>query len=147
MKAAKPWYAEGLRFTCQQCGNCCTGEAGFTWVSPGEVTLLAEQLQLDEALFRKRFTIQVWRGGQLLTSLKDQPGDRGRECVFFQEGLGCSVYNQRPRQCRTWPFWRRLLKNPGEWKAASQECPGIGRGALVPAATIAAIAADDGLPD
>ena len=26
--AAEPWYADGLAFTCTQCGNCCTGGPG-----------------------------------------------------------------------------------------------------------------------
>ena len=26
------WYADGLRFTCTQCGNCCTGQPGFVWI-------------------------------------------------------------------------------------------------------------------
>ncbi|MFM7740581.1 MAG: YkgJ family cysteine cluster protein, partial [Planctomycetota bacterium] len=32
MSAAEPWYKDGLRFQCSQCGDCCTGGAGYVWV-------------------------------------------------------------------------------------------------------------------
>ncbi len=147
MTSPVAWYAAGLRFSCQQCGNCCTGDAGFTWVSDAEVRSLAEAQKLDEATFRVRFTLRVWRNGQHLTSLKDQPGSRGRECVFFQNGTGCTVYDQRPQQCRTWPFWRRIIATPGDWREASRECPGMGKGPMIPAIQIQETARQDGLPD
>ena len=48
-----PWYGEGLRFECSQCGNCCRnhGEYGYVYLMPPEVTALAELLGLDEATF------------------------------------------------------------------------------------------------
>ena len=39
--AEQPWYAEGLKFTCTQCGNCCTGGPGFVWISREEIRRLA----------------------------------------------------------------------------------------------------------
>ena len=27
----EPWYRDGLRFQCTQCGNCCTGDPGVVW--------------------------------------------------------------------------------------------------------------------
>jgi len=29
----RPWYADGLSFTCTCSGNCCTGGPGFVWMS------------------------------------------------------------------------------------------------------------------
>ena len=37
MTEAQLWYADGLKFSCTGCGNCCTGSAGFTWVSEDEI--------------------------------------------------------------------------------------------------------------
>ncbi len=47
-------------------------------------------------------------------------------CQFLKEGK-CSVYEARPTQCKTWPFWSELMdiKN---WLKAGEECPGIGMG-------------------
>jgi hypothetical protein len=56
------------------------------------------------------------------------------------------VYEDRPRQCRTWPFWRINLASREDWAGAAAGCPGMDRGELHPAERIAETAADDGLP-
>ena len=40
--AEKPWYQDGLQFSCTGCGNCCTGPAGYVWVSEEEIVRIAE---------------------------------------------------------------------------------------------------------
>ena len=39
-----PWYAEGLKFTCSQCGNCCTGGPGYVWISKGDRRVNAKSI-------------------------------------------------------------------------------------------------------
>lgn len=140
----EPWYRDGLRFACQRSGVCCTGEPGLVWLSEDEAGRLAARLDLDPAGFRRRYTLTAWKDGTARLVLRDRPGPRGHECMLW-DGQGCSLYQDRPRQCRTWPFWRRLVASPGAWAEAARECPGIGRGPLHSAADIAASAADDGL--
>ncbi len=142
MTDAQPWYAGGIKFSCTGCGNCCTGSAGFTWVSEDELHALAARLGMDRDSFCARYTRAVWRGGEQRVSLSEK---RGGDCVFWKKGAGCTVYEQRPRQCRTWPFWRRIVDSPEDWTDAGRECPGINRGALHPLAEIAESIADDGL--
>lgn len=137
------WYQDGLRFTCTQCGNCCTGAPGFTWVSEDEIDRLSLRLGLDRAAFERRYIREVWRDGVRRPTLVEQ---RGGDCVFWVKGEGCSVYADRPRQCRTWPFWRSLVASPTDWSESARECPGMNRGYLHLAEDISAIAADDGLP-
>lgn len=144
--AAGPWYRDGLRFSCTQCGNCCTGAPGFTWVSEDEIAALVRRLGIPDPEFRQRFTRTVWRKGAQQVTLVDLGKAKNHACTFFKKGVGCTVYEDRPRQCRTWPFWRRNLTDPQDWAAEAAGCPGINRGPLHDAATIAAIAADDGLP-
>lgn len=142
-----PWYAAGLRFSCTRCGNCCTGSPGFTWVNDAEIAALAKRHRLSDADFRESYTRTVWRQGQPQVSLLDRRVSRNNHaCIFFVAGKGCGVYEDRPRQCRTWPFWRRNLESPTEWAEEAKECPGMNRGETHAPATIAAIAADDGLP-
>jgi Fe-S-cluster containining protein len=141
-EGAAPWYQAGLKFTCTQCGNCCTGAAGFTWVSESEIAILAQRLGLDQAAFRGRYTQTVWRQGEQRVTLIEK---RGGDCVFFQRGSGCSVYSDRPRQCRTWPFWKRVVSSRDHWDEEAAGCPGMDHGTLHAAADIAASAADDGL--
>ena len=43
---APPWYADGLRFACTRCGNCCTGPPGAVWINEAEARQLARRLEL-----------------------------------------------------------------------------------------------------
>lgn len=133
------WYENGLKFTCTRCGNCCTGAPGNTWITDADVTALAKRLGMDESAFRKRYTRAVPGRG---LSLTEKPNN---DCVFFDRARGCTVYENRPRQCRTWPFWRPVLASAATWASAASNCPGMNRGELHDARTISAIAADDGL--
>lgn len=141
--AKPPWYANGLRFTCTQCGHCCTGDPGFTWLSDAEADALAARLGLDGEAFRRRYTRTVWRDGRAALSLTERGNG---DCIFWRTGIGCSVYDLRPQQCRTWPFWRRVVKSRAAWNEAARDCPGMDHGALHDAATIARTAVEDGLP-
>jgi Fe-S-cluster containining protein len=53
------------------------------------------------------------------------------DCVFFDsQTRKCNVYNARPRQCKTWPFWDSNLQTPEDWKHTCEVCPGSGQGKL-----------------
>jgi len=41
---------------------------------------------------------------------------------------GCAIYDVRPTQCQTWPFWPSNLRSPDDWNTAAQKCPGINKG-------------------
>jgi Fe-S-cluster containining protein len=135
------WFEAGLRFACTRCGNCCSsaaGTGGSVRVSDAEIRLLAARLELAEEAFRAIYTRGLQDGA---TSLRERPeGD----CVFLERGVGCAVYADRPRQCRTWPFWRGVVASPAHWRAAGEECPGIGTGALHDAGAIRAARDADG---
>jgi Fe-S-cluster containining protein len=53
------------------------------------------------------------------------------ECLYLGEDGGCAVYAARPRQCRTFPFWRKLLRDPRKWKQYAANCPGMDHGELL----------------
>ena len=120
-----PWYADGLRFTCSQCGDCCTGAPGFVWVNGAEIAALANEVtkgDVDE--FERLYVRKVG----IRKSLVEFPNG---DCVFFDsQTRKCGVYNARPRQCKTWPFWDSNLKSPEHWEAAQRACPGCGKGNL-----------------
>jgi Fe-S-cluster containining protein len=133
-----PWYADGLAFACTRCGNCCTGAPGSVKVSEAECAELATLVGLDLADFCERFTRLLEDGTVSLTERAN--GD----CVFWSARDGCLVYAARPRQCRTWPFWRRNLASREAWAAAASGCPGIDRGARHSLSEIERACADDG---
>ena len=118
------WYNAGLRFTCTQCGNCCTGAPGYVWVNNEEIAALAALMGLEAAEFEERFVRQV--GAR--KSLKELAGG---DCVLLDgPSRKCTVYDARPRQCRTWPFWDSNLKTPADWEQTCSVCPGSGKGRL-----------------
>ena len=51
------------------------------------------------------------------------------DCILWGE-QGCSMYEARPVQCRSYPFWSANLSSPESWTAVAEECPGAGQGRL-----------------
>jgi Fe-S-cluster containining protein len=132
---AHPWYAAGLRFTCTQCGNCCTGAPGYVWTSRDEIDAIAAHLGMDA----KRFAhLHVRRVGRRYSLLEKRNGD----CEFLvrtPEGKRvCGIYAVRPVQCRTWPFWESNVGTPADWQSAGRNCPGMNHGQLHPLPVIQA---------
>ncbi|MEM7784903.1 MAG: YkgJ family cysteine cluster protein [Planctomycetota bacterium] len=121
----KPWYKDGLKFSCSGCGDCCTGAPGFVWVNSEEIADLAQHLGMDVESFEDTYTRKI--GAR--RSLREFPNG---DCVFFDEqSRHCEVYESRPIQCRTWPFWESNLRTVDDWKRTCEECPGSGTGRLV----------------
>jgi Fe-S-cluster containining protein len=142
-KRQEPWYAEGLRFACTQCGNCCTGKPGFVWIEEDEIARLAELLSLSIDRTVEKYCRRI--GGRISLKENFNPRGGGYDCVFLKEippaaasAAGevahsrrvCSIYSARPAQCRAWPFWDSNLASLEAWQFAGQRCPGIGRGEL-----------------
>lgn len=129
---SEPWWSDGLRFECTQCGNCCSGPPGAVWIDESEERALGAELGLDPATFRERFTLRV---GPRRSLVEVRHGDR-HDCVFLErhrDGRAtCRVYAARPRQCRTWPFWPVNLESRAAWDETARRvpCPGMGRGTL-----------------
>ena len=123
--ADEKWYQGGLRFTCTQCGNCCTGPEGYVWVTREEIARIAAHLGLPDNWLPKEHLRRV---GFKFSLTEGSNGD----CTFLRhEPNGrrvCSIYPVRPLQCRTWPFWDRNLKSPKTWAEAGEMCPGMNNG-------------------
>ena len=119
----RPWYSAGLRFSCTQCGDCCSGAPGFVWVNEEEIAALANLVTDGDV---EAFEDQYVRRVGVRKSLKEFPGG---DCVFLDEKTRrCTVYTARPRQCKTWPFWDSNLQSPDAWEDAKRACPGCGKG-------------------
>jgi len=122
-KAQKlPWYAEGLRFSCLRCGDCCRGEPGFVWIRRDEINAAAEFLKIPAAEFNARYIRKAY-GRLSLVEL-----DNG-DCIFWSDE-GCKIYPVRPTQCLTFPFWPEYLRSSYAWGRVQRRCPAIGAGKL-----------------
>ena len=124
--SGEPWYKDGLRFECSQCGNCCTGAPGYVWVNDQEIQALTDAVGLvDPAMFEEMYVRKVG----VRRSLREYSNG---DCVFFDnQTRKCKVYEARPRQCRTWPWWDSNLQSPATWQRTCDVCPGSGEGKLV----------------
>ena len=122
--ATAKWYKQGLSFECTQCGNCCSGPPGYVWVTKADIARISKFIgRKDGGLGKEHLRRVSFRYS--LTEKSD--GD----CIFLKrEGNKtlCGIYQVRPRQCGTWPFWTTNLKSEAAWDAASEKCPGMGRG-------------------
>jgi Fe-S-cluster containining protein len=120
-----PWYADGLRFQCTQCGNCCSGEPGAVWLTEDEIQKIAAYRGVSIGEMRIHFTRLI--AGRV--SLREFANG---DCVFLDgQTRRCTIYPVRPAQCRTWPFWNSNLESPEAWVQAATTCPGMGQGDLV----------------
>ena len=121
-----PIYAHGLRFSCARCSSCCRGAPGFVFLSKLDLARLLEGLELDFQRFFRNYCKLVDTGAGLSLSLTEKANF---DCVFWNE-RGCSIYDFRPLQCSTYPFWASVLESSELWNAESRHCPGVGKGDL-----------------
>jgi len=125
--AKTKFWRDGLKFECRQCGHCCSFPGGAVHVTEREFKQIADFLSLDFETFLLKYTTLI----DGYTSLKSTPGG---PCIFYDSG--CRIYPVRPTQCRTYPFWRDILKSALRWQQAGATCPGIDAGRMWSKASI-----------
>lgn len=127
----KKWWKEGIRFQCQGSGKCCTshGEFGFVFLTTEDRKKMAKHFGLTLLQFTHKYC-QEQNG---FWHLKED--SKNLDCMFLKDKK-CGVYEVRPTQCRTWPFWPEVM-SPKAWKKDVVEfCPGVGKGPVVDFETI-----------
>lgn len=136
--ARLPFWSDGIRFECQETGQCCAsrGEYGYIYLTGKDERRLAAHLDLSREKFRAQYC--DFTDGWL--HLKHPELDCG-----FLDGTCCGVYEGRPQQCRTWPFWSENLVDARTWsEEVASFCPGIGKGRLHSLEEIRAILRGEG---
>ena len=118
-----PWFADGLRFECTACGKCCLNHGdGFNYVysTRAERRAIAKDLGISLSALERDYCEKV--GAHLSFISEDNA------CVFLKNGK-CSVYEHRPSQCGTFPFWPELVRDEDTWEEdVASFCPGVGQG-------------------
>ena len=109
------WWKEGLKFGCTACGRCCQNE-GEVWLDADEFADLSTNLKEDPQDVLDKYAEKTMSGWvKMKNQVSDDPKISDR-CIFLgPDGKQCSIYESRPIQCRTYPFWPRLLSTPEEW--------------------------------
>ncbi|MGE5195925.1 MAG: YkgJ family cysteine cluster protein, partial [Anaerolineae bacterium] len=88
------------------------------WITLKEAKEMAKFLEISAELFMSRYTRRL--GGRLAL-LEDQ---KNYDCIFLEKKI-CKVYAARPKQCRTFPFWKDNLRSKETWEEAASQCEGI----------------------
>jgi uncharacterized protein len=84
-----------------------------------ELEKMAETRKMDVALFSKRYVRQA--EGRL--SLQERVINGEHFCCFFDFiDCKCTIYQSRPKQCQSFPFWNQFRKDPKELLVA---CSGV----------------------
>ncbi|MGB1226640.1 MAG: YkgJ family cysteine cluster protein [Poseidonibacter sp.] len=117
---------EGFSFAfeasaCDTCaGNCCIGESGYIWINTQEINFLAKHLNISLEELRSKY---LEKKGYKYSIKEVKLAEDNYACTFFNlEKKQCSIYEARPTQCRTFPFWEYFKENTQE---VYEECPAI----------------------
>ncbi len=105
---------------CSLCeAKCCTGESGYIFVSPSEIKNIASFVGMSESDFIDTFLYKVG----FKYSIKERKNGTNYECAFYSKAKNqCTIYEVRPNQCITFPFWDHFKDNIDELK---KECIGV----------------------
>ena len=106
---------------CSSCeGNCCIGESGYIWVTKDEINAFSKFFDIELNEFVSKYLRKV---GYKYSLKEIHLSNDNYACEFFDIiKKQCSVYDIRPSQCRTFPFWDYFKENIEEVK---NECPAI----------------------
>jgi uncharacterized protein len=118
----EPWYSNGLKFSCTQCGKCCKGpNPGHVWVDLKEIEAIAGHLEVPIQAFGQKYLRKIGPRYSLTENMEN-------DCIFWSDDVGCTVYRVRPGQCRQFPFWPELLEGKSDWDREAKSCPGMNNG-------------------
>lgn len=120
------FYKNGLKFECKNCGHCCADEPGYVFLSEKDIQVLSDGLNLSKDDFIITYCRTIDFGAMKLVSLIEKDN---YDCVFLTD-KGCKVYEYRPIQCRTYPFWQHILEDEKSWNDEALQCPGMNKGKI-----------------
>ena len=100
------------------------------WIEEQEIEEMARFLDMSVAQFKELYVRKVGKRYSLLEN------EKTFDCVFLK-GKECQLYDARPTQCRTYPWWPQNLLSKKAWEETAKECEGISSEAeMVPFETI-----------
>ncbi len=95
------------------------GTYGYVYLTLKDRQRFAKFMGLATAVFTRRFCKKT--GGHFHLRAPE------KNCEFLKDRQ-CTVYEARPTQCRTWPFWPENM-NAKTWnQEVAPFCPGVGKG-------------------
>ncbi|MFX1278920.1 MAG: YkgJ family cysteine cluster protein [Promethearchaeota archaeon] len=131
----------GLRFSCQMCGDCCRGfNEGEVYLYKDDILRLANYLKLNNPEGLRRFAKKYVKVINDSFFWKPSEAQKGRtyrfktlafrftgedeHCHFLKDNI-CSVHEYRPFQCRSFPFWKMMVSNRKNFEDYTKKCKGL----------------------
>ncbi|MCA1989739.1 MAG: YkgJ family cysteine cluster protein, partial [Desulfarculus sp.] len=106
---------QGFRFACHPgvpCFNQCCRQLTL-WLTPYDALRLKRRLGLTSQEFIERYAnVETGQNGWPMPMLAMREDDPERTCPFLGQG-GCTVYEDRPGACRTYPLGRATKGGTG----------------------------------
>lgn len=114
--ANSKWWGNGVSFGCTGCGKCCRIQ-GEVWLDIDEMVDASRFLNISERSFYRSYAETVTNGWIKLKNKINPDVSISDRCIFLDNETGkvCSIYSARPLQCRTYPYWPRLLMDKNAW--------------------------------
>jgi uncharacterized protein len=103
-------------FKCTRCGHCCRNE-GVVLFSDNEIINISEFLGINPRMFKEQFLTFSSSGYTHHVS-------HGKQCVFLENNL-CSINSVKPKQCKSFPYWKEYIDTDGKLKNFNRTCMGI----------------------
>jgi len=104
---------------CSTCRGSCCRWGGYVWVTEEEMIEIAGVMNLDLEDFAEEYVKAAY--GRL--SLQERLRDGEYHCALFDPYNNCClVYQVRPKQCRSFPFWESYRTN---YHQLLEFCPGV----------------------
>ncbi len=103
---------EAFSFSCHPgvpCFTECCRQLDLA-LTPYDVLRLKNRLKLHSGVFLEKYVIITWEEGQIFPTCYLTMVDDGRESCVFVEKTGCSVYQDRPSACRSYPVGRGMRR-------------------------------------
>ncbi len=107
-----------FNWTCTGCGKCCNGP-GVVYFTKTDLENIKKLLELDSAEWAKlrQRLVQKKTNGLFVH-------DTVGACIFLKDS-SCTIYEARPLQCRTYPFWTSCFEDAPAHRALREYCPGV----------------------
>lgn len=113
-------FIETHDFKCQRCSNCCRKDPGVVMMTKHDVKIASNALSMTIPQFLDQCCRAVYRFDGAYVALKEKANF---DCIFWNEG--CMIYENRPIQCRTFPYWPSVVESEESWQKEKKRCPGL----------------------
>lgn len=123
-----------MRFQCQEScgGKCCsrskTNSGAYVFLTRSDIADIEKATGKSEQDFSERLEFDSTRFTRKKTTQAVLKMN-GNDCTFFEKGK-CKIFQNRPIQCKTFPFWPETVK-AYKWSKLKNFCIGIGKGPFV----------------